>query len=393
MRLDLPTLLTATVLVTGLTGSLLVFSWHQNRKLDGLAWWGVGTLIASLAAALLGLRGTIADVLSIDAANAVMLSAYGVFWSGTRVFEGRPLRPGWAASGAALWLVACQIEAFHETTALRVILVSSLVGVYALATAGEFWRGRAEGLASRYPAILLLGLHAFLSLGRIPFAVLIPFPADGRSFQGPWVAFLALEALLYAVGMAFVLLAMSKERVEREHRIAASTDDLTGVANRRAFLARARAVLAKAAPGAPIALLLFDLDHFKRINDSHGHDMGDRVLLVFSRTALAHLGPNAMLGRLGGEEFACIVPDCTAREALRLGERIRQDFAALPFSGQGGLFRATTSVGVATIGADPPTLAGLLSRADLALYRGKAEGRNRVVLSGPAQRPHEAQAA
>lgn len=382
MRLDVPTLLVAAVLVTGVAGALLVFSWHQSRRLTGLVWWGGGTLMASLAAALLSLRGIIPDALSIDAANAVLLLAHGVFWSGARVFEGRRLRPAWAMAGAALWLAACQIPSFYESMAARVCLSSSLACLYTLALASEFWRGRDERLASRYPAMALMGLHAAVCLARVPFALLFPFPPDGRTLQTPWIAFLALESMLYGVGMAFVLLAMAKERAEREQHVAASTDELTGVANRRAFLARAAQCLSETPPGRPLSLVLFDLDHFKAVNDSFGHEAGDRVLIVFCRAALAHLGPDAVLGRLGGEEFACLMPGRTARETLALAERIRAEFVDLRFAGPSGAFSATFSAGVADAREAGRNLSALLSAADRALYRAKAGGRDRV--EGPA---------
>lgn len=125
------------------------------------------------------------------------------------------------------------------------------------------WRGREERLVSRIPTLVILLIHVVLYFARIPLSLIFPIAGPNGLFRSSWVPILALEALLHAVGLAFLLMAMAKERAEREQRIAASTDELTGVANRRAFLAEGGRRLAATPAESSAALLLFDLDHFK----------------------------------------------------------------------------------------------------------------------------------
>jgi diguanylate cyclase (GGDEF)-like protein len=178
--------------------------------------------------------------------------------------------------------------------------------------------------------------------------------------------------------MAFLVLAMTKERDELRHRTAARTDPLTGIANRRAFMdGAARLIERHGRTGAPVAVLLFDLDHFKQINDAHGHFVGDQVLQSFAAIALETLRVGDLFGRLGGEEFAALLPEVSPQDALAVAERIRAAVAARCAGVAGRPVAATVSVGVAA-GDAPLPLGPLLEAADAALYRAKASGRNRV---------------
>jgi diguanylate cyclase (GGDEF)-like protein len=183
---------------------------------------------------------------------------------------------------------------------------------------------------------------------------------------------------VFALGMAFLVLAMTKERDELRYRTAARTDPLTGIANRRAFMdGAARLIERRSHTGAPVAVLLFDLDHFKQINDAHGHFVGDQVLQSFATIALEGLRPGDLLGRLGGEEFAALLPDVSPQGAFAVAERVRAAVAVRCAGIAGRPVAATVSVGVAAAEL-PLSLGPLLEAADAALYRAKASGRNRV---------------
>jgi diguanylate cyclase (GGDEF)-like protein len=171
---------------------------------------------------------------------------------------------------------------------------------------------------------------------------------------------------------------MSKERAEQEQSRAALTDSLTGVANRRAFFDRGAPLLEWAiADRQPAALLLFDLDRFKEVNDTAGHQAGDRVLQAFCDLVVGSIRPGDLFGRLGGEEFACLLANASMAQALHIAERLRRDFAAMRLPGLD--VNATVSVGVAMASEAGRNLPALLAIADRALYRAKADGRNRVA--------------
>ena len=158
-----------------------------------------------------------------------------------------------------------------------------------------------------------------------------------------------------------------------------ATDELTGLFNRRHFLRLASDALASMPMGCRHGLALIDLDHFKRINDAHGHAAGDRVLQAFAQVACEHLCDDAVLARYGGEEFVLLLPECTAQALERCCERLRLAFAAvqLPAVGlQAAPLSLSAGMTLLTAGDD---LDSALHRADQALYRAKRSGRNRCV--------------
>jgi diguanylate cyclase (GGDEF)-like protein len=176
---------------------------------------------------------------------------------------------------------------------------------------------------------------------------------------------------------------MAKERTELEHKVAATTDPLTGIANRRAFLESAqRSLKQRLRTPQPVSALLFDLDRFKSINDRYGHAAGDRVLRTFADVAVIELRSTDLLGRIGGEEFGAVLFGAEASRAAATADRIRAAFAASYASDGGAEDGVSVSVGVASVRSDEMVeIETLMSRADEALYVAKARGRNRVEVA------------
>ncbi len=196
---------------------------------------------------------------------------------------------------------------------------------------------------------------------------------------------LAFGTLLFTVVMAFLQLNMTKERTELQHKIASLIDPLSGVPNRRAFLDGSVEVFRQQAlDDQPVAVFLFDLDRFKEINDKMGHAVGDKVLKCFAASATKTLGPDILFGRIGGEEFAAILPVGDLGEAYAVADRVRRNFADAAEHFRGNDLTPTVSVGV-TLGIDDTFgVDALLAGADQALYRAKALGRNRVETTASA---------
>jgi diguanylate cyclase (GGDEF)-like protein len=160
----------------------------------------------------------------------------------------------------------------------------------------------------------------------------------------------------------------------------ASTDGLTKLLNRRTFGERMRLALARAQRhGQPATVILTDIDFFKKVNDTHGHSMGDEVLRQVARCLSRALRCTDLVGRYGGEEFVILLEDTDTRGGLQMAERLRKLVEALSFSGTTGSFRVTLSLGIATYGVDAETDSALIERADLALYACKEAGRNRSM--------------
>ena len=199
------------------------------------------------------------------------------------------------------------------------------------------------------------------------------------------MTFLATAALLVLI-IARLVSGLRRRLQAAEERIRemALTDELTGLANRRHINERFRKEWARAARyQRPISVVLLDVDHFKAVNDSCGHDAGDAVLRGVSRTAAAALRASDLLGRWGGEEFLALLPETEAAGARGVAERVLAEVAALREYHADRVLAVTVSAGVATWtppggGPDGSDAEALLKRADEALYRAKAAGRNRV---------------
>jgi diguanylate cyclase (GGDEF)-like protein len=375
MSFDLSTLLAITVFSSAVAGALLLLAWLQQRNVTALALWGAAFLTAASATALIAARGRIPDIWSILIANAILTVAYGMMWSGARNFEGRSTSTSRILSGTAVWLTACAFPSFYTTPIARAVLMATIGVTYTVLCVRELWNARKEKLASRWPVMLLLAGHAAAIPVRIPLVASRP----GTAVHVDLLTFVVFETLFLSICGAFLFGSLVKERILLWYRDASLIDPLTGVANRRAFFERGpkilqRSVLARS----PAALLLFDLDAFKSINDRFGHAVGDAVLTVFCQTTSAQLRPLDLFARMGGEEFAALLPDMSHQEAVWIADRLREAFESIAHPSSTGDFTVTVSVGVASLSADTPDLASLLVEADRALYRAKGNGRNRV---------------
>jgi diguanylate cyclase (GGDEF)-like protein len=183
--------------------------------------------------------------------------------------------------------------------------------------------------------------------------------------------------MLYAVGTVFVILILASERTVIAHKTAAAVDPLTGMFNRRGFAeACSRVIEREANAGRPVTVLIFDIDHFKSINDRFGHPAGDELLRLFATVVVTNLRLSDLSGRIGGEEFAALLP-CPLDEGVTVAERVREAFAASGIVVEEGPVDTTVSIGVAG-GPAGTELEVLLAAADTALYQAKRSGRNRV---------------
>jgi diguanylate cyclase (GGDEF)-like protein len=377
--LHVPTLAAIAVFVTAILGGLLMLAWRREQNSNALLWWGAAYVLAALSFALVSARGRIPDVISIELGNSALLLGYTFLIAGTRAFNGRETPPTVFLIAPLIWLTAMRIPVVQGDIALRIIIITlcqcGLMGYVIY----EFWRERAEPLLSRCPTIIVLVSHLVVLGLRLPAALLTPMATTADFFRSPTFAVMVFLTVLYTITFAFLLLSMVKERGELRHKTAALIDPLTGLANRRAFLGDAEHFMAHGPQhGESLTVMLADLDRFKAVNDQFGHAVGDRVLQIFAETITRALRASDLSGRLGGEEFAFLMPRTNATEAQRIAERIRIQFAEAARKVGGDAVNATVSVGVATAAA-PAHLSALIAAADDALYRAKAEGRNRVT--------------
>ena len=201
------------------------------------------------------------------------------------------------------------------------IVGALIVPIYTFFIAFELWRERRRTRYSRAAAIVVPCLHAGIFL--VPLAMHAFLPAGHNA---AWLTVFTLETILYAVGTAFIVMLMVKDHHVHVYRTAACTDHLTGLLNRRAFMDNALTLCAQQARrGEPVAMLMFDLDYFKSINDRFGHAVGDYVLRVFGQVVRASTRVDDIIGRFGGEEFIAIVPG-GLESVSKIAERVRSGF-------------------------------------------------------------------
>jgi diguanylate cyclase (GGDEF)-like protein len=384
MLLDMPTISAVSISVTAMLGLVLVFFWSRTPASALTGWWGLAQLIMSggILIAVVAARRNDNDLHAVG--QAFMILATALMWLGVRQFEGRKTYPVWLIVWPAAFLIA-QGLGYLGSFDIRLILACSFLALLSFAPAIELsWDAR-ESLVSRWPTVFLLVITGAGYLIWLPLTLTMPIGQANQVFASHWFPAVILIALLGRIALAFAVLAMQKEREELKQRIDALTDPLTGLPNRRALFEAAETLgqHSKYLKGDPVSVLVFDLDHFKRINDTYGHRLGDRVLQLFARTLSDKLESGSILGRLGGEEFAAILPGADLETAAHTAEAVRANFASATEVIDDVPVACTVSVGAACHDDIDCDLNTLFHMADGALYAAKNAGRNRVELLGP----------
>lgn len=387
MHLDLPTLLAADSFVTATSGALLVFIWLRGRDAPSALWWGLANLMVSLGTGIFAFRQELADIgWRIAVATSLNLAA-AMFWAAAYRSHRPSVPPVLVLAGPLLWIGSLAIPAVAASPTLQMALVAFVGVVYSPAGAYEMWRGRGEKLSARWPIFGLLVLDGFMNaIGAEEafFGEVTPLALPPLTTGYGLVYF---ETLLLTVGGAILVVLLERERAELIHKTAAQVDALTGVANRRAFTEHALQSLADSQrEDAPLSLVFFDLDHFKSINDSNGHAVGDHVLRRFADVAGRHLRPDDIIGRIGGEEFAVILPCISPGAAYVIADRIRVAFSESCRNLDALSLNVTVSAGVAAAHAWS-SFDSMMQAGDEALYRAKTRGRNRVEHAERLDRP------
>ena len=374
MLLDISTLYLVATMMAAMLGGMLLFFGSQEG-IPALKWWGTAYLLGAVSVALWTLAGDTLGPLPSLAVNAAGFIACGMVWNASRVFHGRsPNLPG-LVLGAMAWIAAAMMLA-PDAAELRMTIGAGIVAVYATLTASELWTERRRTLQRRWLAIVVPVLHGVVLMLPILLGDFLR-PQDAAFNGSIWLKVFSVELVLYAVGTVFVIFMLVSERAVTVHKTAASMDPLTGMFNRRGFSeASARVIEREANAGRPVTVLIFDIDHFKSINDRFGHPAGDEILKLFSTIVINTLRITDLSGRIGGEEFAALLP-CSLEEGVLAAERVRETFAASGIAVDEGPVDTTVSIGVAG-GPAGTELEVLLASADTALYQAKRGGRNRV---------------
>jgi diguanylate cyclase (GGDEF)-like protein len=374
MSLDLPTLMIMQSFAMACSGALLCFAWMQNRTATVWGLWGVANIIAAVGIISLMLGATFHLIVFSAIGGFLMPTQSGLIWKAARTLEWKRAPLGYALAGPlAAGLCGPLLPSFAASVPL------AAGAAYTLATTTVLWAGREERLTARWPLVVLTGVHGVALL----IGTYSTFTGSTGQDAVPAImslfGFIYFESIIFALGTSVFVFALVNERNHAAARAAASKDPLTGIANRAAFLEAAKRLLEYCQRNqTPVSAIMFDLDRFKDINDKFGHSVGDAVLKKFCHAVIAALRNTDVFGRMGGEEFAAVLPAASIEVALLRAERIRLSFADDCEFIRGHRINATVSSGVSVSMNAEQTLDALLEEADTALYRAKTEGRNRV---------------
>lgn len=375
VNLDVPTLMAMGSFVNTCAGIVLLIAWWQNRTTVSLALWGISEVLIGFGIFCLALGDVFRHVIWLIIGGSLLALGPGLMWRAARQLDAKPAPILFALIGVAAVATTKSILGSRD---IAMALSLAAGALYTLAAAVTLWGGRGERLPARWPLIALMAVHATVLLIGVATVLSGGIPqASAPPVMSPF-GVIHFEANIFAIGTAVFVLALIKERKEAASRLAANIDGLTGIANRAAFLQKAGKIIERCLhERAPVSVIMFDLDLFKGINDRYGHGVGDDVLRKFCEVAGRVLRPNDAFGRLGGEEFAVVLPGCIEAAHAR-AERIRTTFAEECRSLQERELHATVSGGVSTSEYADHSLRSLLDEADLALYHAKAMGRNRI---------------
>lgn len=385
MDLDSKTIIAMMSLSSLAAAATLALASRMHLAVRGIGLWAWGFALGGIGVGLYPLRGVVTPLLTVLVASTCIIAGYGLLWAGMRRFAGRRVAVwhlGLPPLVAAPVLGALYLA--DHTAAGRSAFISALILVLLVLATAELVRGCDGRALGRRLLAGLFGAHAVFYAARL-IAILAAGSGVAAEPVGPFATITFVEAFVWVVFSALAMVVSTSEVLQEELNRQATRDPLTDTYNRRAFYDLAGRELARAVRGRrPPAFAMLDLDHFKSLNDRHGHDVGDRVLQAFATAAASCLRPADVLARYGGEEFVLLLPETTLADAVAVADRIRRALEAQSFDGAGGPLHATVSIGVATAAAGTADLEATLKAADRALYRAKAAGRNRVEAAPPA---------
>ncbi|WP_159727092.1 diguanylate cyclase [Methylosinus sp. Ce-a6] len=368
----LPTLLLMHSFVFTVLAGFFCLVWLEDGEAREYGWWCGALLCTGAGLSLLSLRETY-PLLAIGLGNALTLWGGGLAWGGARVFGGRPVDRRLVFAGGVIWLLFFS----SSVDSVRIVDRCAISAVYAFLLADEFCACRREGSWTLPATTALAALHSCFG-AIVALVVVAKMALGGFVDPRPFVVGVSLEGVTYALLLGFGLLAVTKERAVARQKSMAATDPLTGLFNRRGFDHNADAVIRNSRGQGDNALLIFDLDRLKAINDGFGHSMGDRALTTFGEVAAKSIRSEDFLARIGGDEFALLLTRVDRARAVAVAERIRAAYISAAAALGDGL--SSVSVGIA-LAERETDLSALKEAADKALYAAKASGRNQVFVA------------
>jgi diguanylate cyclase (GGDEF)-like protein len=355
--------------------SLVLFSLSRNYPptIRGLADWSGSLGLLFVTGVLTAGRDLLPNFVSVSLSNVLFF--LGLYWGyvGTQRFFGEKTHHGfWLAVIATMVGTHLWVTHVHPSLNLRLVVFNLSGALFMSVHAGLIFKYRPISFAKGL-TLAALTVGCILQLGRVVLATRQTFDDN---ILGPspihqiYATGFAFSILVFSIGV--ILMATEKLRAELEHL--ATRDSLTNALTRRHWNTLCESELERCKrSGRNMAILALDLDHFKAVNDTFGHQAGDKVLVRMVANVNGHLRQNDRLARFGGEEFVVLLPETDLEQARNVAERIRVGLAD-----SGEVPSCTASIGIATNNGQNDSVDSLLARADAAMYRAKETGRNRV---------------
>jgi diguanylate cyclase (GGDEF)-like protein len=317
--------------------------------------------------------------LSMRIAYSLGLSGFATISYALLRLNARSRNSTWVWSGMTLGCLCILLSPTKTLAEIALVATQSMLGFGVILRLGGLGGLGGKGRSGAQLALIrLMGLFSIISAVRSVFLAFdIPFFLDVGDTMGS----IAPAAIFYTVGpllLVATLALLLAERVRVDLQQLADNDPLTGASNRRVLMVRAAAILRERRAKSRACLMMLDIDHFKQVNDQHGHQAGDRALRHFADVARRYLPPAAVFARYGGEEFCVLLPGAGLRQALVIANTVRRALSEAPMPVRGGHMLLTVSIGVAEC-RDEDTVESLIDRADRDVYRAKEAGRNAVV--------------
>ncbi|MGB3389788.1 MAG: GGDEF domain-containing protein [Pseudaminobacter sp.] len=317
------------------------------------------------------------DLFLVTVPNVLLVLGLSWRWRAAREFAGRPVSPVALWGPSLLFIAICAWPWVFGSYGAVYTIVNAMLTCLALAAGFEFWRDRADGLPSRYGMVAAYGIIAVSFAARVGQGLWL---GDGMSRHLPDDLMLMVHlfvALLHIAATGAFALSLAYERDAVRLQRLAMHDSLTGLLNRSAFETRIREYLS-AGNRNDFAIVLFDLDHFKQVNDTYGHAVGDDTLRACAKVFTENLRTTSIVSRWGGEEFAAILTNISEADAFAVAERVRRTIRATIIKSGRHEIRVTVSAGVCHSSCGLEDFDELLKKADAGLYKAKHNGRDRV---------------